>query len=65
MHAPDMLLLSIEKLMLDVTEPLDPLVGLKLVGLSRQITELVYMMGHQDGQRQATTCPTCPYKALG
>lgn len=65
MPAPDLLLLSIEKLMLNVTEPLDPLVGLKLTGLTRQITEVAYMMGHQDGQRHATSCPTCPFKGLG
>jgi hypothetical protein len=65
MQAPDGLLISIERLMLDITDNLDPFIGLKLTGITRQVAEISYIMGHQDGNRGASTCPTCPFKSLG
>jgi len=64
MKTPEGLLLSIEKLMLGVTDNLDPFVGLKLTNLTRQVVEVAYMMGRQDGTRSANSCPTCPFKDL-
>jgi hypothetical protein len=57
MNAPNPLLIGIEKLMLEVTDNLDPLIGLKLTGLVCQITDVAYMMGHQDGQRYSIPSP--------
>ncbi|WP_287128791.1 hypothetical protein [Candidatus Cyanaurora vandensis] len=66
MKAPEGLRISIEKLMLGITDNLDPYVGLKLTNLTIQVAELSYMMGHQDGNRDTimSDCPTCPFKAL-
>lgn len=47
---PDALRYAIEKLMLDTTEPLDPLVSLKVTNLTLEIVELAYQMGMQDSQ---------------
>jgi len=64
MQTPEGLRISIEKLMLNVTETLDPYIGLKLAQLTVQVADLAYVMGHQDANRQATVCPTCPFKNL-
>ncbi|WP_218082595.1 hypothetical protein [Anthocerotibacter panamensis] len=64
MKPPEGLRLSIEKLMLSVTDNLDPFIGLKLTNLTLQVAELSYMMGHQDGNRGSTECSACPFKGL-
>jgi hypothetical protein len=64
MHTPDPLLISIKKLMLEVTDNLDPFIGLKLTGLARQITNVAYMMGHYDGQRYPLPAPYLNVPAL-
>ncbi|MGF1577299.1 MAG: hypothetical protein ACFCU9_15425 [Cyanophyceae cyanobacterium] len=61
---PDVMRLSFEKFLLDITEPLDPLISLKLTQLSLSLAETAYSMGYQDGQHQPTasgTCGHCPY----
>jgi len=50
-ETPSDLLLSIEKLFIDVTEPLDPYVSLVLTNLTTKLIETVYIMGYQDGQQ--------------
>ncbi|BAC91983.1 hypothetical protein [Gloeobacter violaceus] len=47
---PETLRSSIEMLMLDTTEPLDPLLSLKLTNLTMNVAKIVYMMGLQDGR---------------
>ncbi len=59
---PDLLVIGVEKLILNVTEPFDPLAGLQLTALSRQI---IYVMGHQDGGHYQSACSTCPFNNLG
>ncbi len=64
MKTPSGLIISVEQLMLQMTEPLDPFVGLKLTQLTTRIVELSYSMGYQDAQQKASSCPTCPFKDL-
>lgn len=47
---PEPLRYSIEKLLLDTTEPLDPLISLKITNLTLNLMELVYQMGKQDAR---------------
>jgi len=56
---PEALLRSIEKFYLGITEPLDPYIALSLTNLSLKLVETVYLMGHQDGQRQTQVCNQC------
>ncbi len=60
---PDALRLSFERFLLDVTEPLDPLISLKLTQLTLSLAETAYAMGYQDGQHQPSvgTCAYCPH----
>jgi hypothetical protein len=52
-RAPEHLLTSSEHFMLDVTEQFDPIVGLKLTGLIKQLVNIAYLMGHEDGLSRA------------
>lgn len=58
-QVPEALLLSIEKLYLGITEPLDPYIALALTNLSLQLVKTVYLMGVQDGDRQNQECSQC------
>jgi len=59
-QAPEALIRSIEKLYMDVTEPLDPYIGLSLTNLTAKLVETVYMMGYQDGKRSTSnSCEFC------
>lgn len=40
---------SFEKLMLDTTEPLDPLIALQITNLAIKAIDVAYQMGRQDG----------------
>lgn len=64
-QTPELLCRSIEKLYMDVTEPLDPYVA--LTNLSTKIVETVYAMGYQDGQSQfLPSCGLCePGECVG
>ncbi len=63
--APDALKYSVEKLLLDTMEPLDPYVALKLTQLALNLVEMSYTMGHADGRRTpAEACPQCPLSGL-
>jgi hypothetical protein len=50
-RAPEELLNSSEHLMLDVTAEFDPIIGLKLTALIKQLVNVAYLMGHEDGHR--------------
>jgi hypothetical protein len=66
-QTPELLVRSIEKLYLDITEPLDPYVALAMTNLSIKVAEMAYMMGHQDGiSSQSRTCGFCqPGECIG
>jgi len=52
---------SFERFMLEITEPLDPLIALKLTQLVLSLTDTAYAMGYSDAQMQAVPrCPECP-----
>jgi hypothetical protein len=48
-RAPEQLLISSEHFMLNITEQFDPIIGLKLTGLIKQLVNIAYLMGHEDG----------------
>lgn len=48
---PERLLISTEQFLLNISEPLDPLLGLTLTGLVKQLVNISYLMGHADGKR--------------
>jgi hypothetical protein len=48
---PERLLTSSEQFLLNVTEPLDPLLSLTLTGLVKQLVNIAYLMGHADGKQ--------------
>jgi hypothetical protein len=48
---PEQLLTSSERLLLDITEPLDPLISLRLTGLIKQLVHIAYLMGREDGRQ--------------
>ncbi|MEN9205583.1 MAG: hypothetical protein Q6K99_06835 [Thermostichales cyanobacterium BF4_bins_65] len=50
---------SFERFMLEVTEPLDPLLALKLTQLVLSLTDTAYAMGYSDGQA-LPRCAECP-----
>lgn len=59
-----MLSLAAEKMFLEVTEPLDSLLSLKLLQIVRGLVDISYVMGHQDGSRSGSgsgPCHLCPY----
>lgn len=61
-QTPEMLKRAIEKLYMDITEPLDPYVALSLTNLSIKMAETAYTMGFQDGRsanRSTTDCDLC------
>ncbi|CAN1208932.1 hypothetical protein TUMEXPCC7403_01825 [Tumidithrix helvetica PCC 7403] len=65
-QAPEPLIRSIEKLYMDITEPLDPYVALALTNLSVKVAEMAYLMGHQDGNSsQSPNCDCPPGVCLG
>jgi hypothetical protein len=41
---------SFEKMLLDTTEPLDPLLALRITNLTLNAIEVAYQMGRQDGE---------------
>ncbi|AGY57984.1 hypothetical protein [Gloeobacter kilaueensis] len=47
---PEMLLISAEKLFLDVTEPLDCFIALQLWSIVRGLISTAYAMGFADGR---------------
>ncbi len=49
-NLPEMLRRSVEKFMMDATEPLDSLVALKITNLTVGLVDVAYSMGHNDGQ---------------
>lgn len=51
-RTPEHLLISSEHFMLNVTEQFDPMVGLQLTGLIKQLVNVAYLMGHEDGHRR-------------
>jgi len=67
-QTPDMLLFSVERLVLDVTEPLDQLAALQILNLVKGLVGVAYQMGHSDGgggSQGGSSCPACPYNAAG
>ncbi|UFP94140.1 hypothetical protein [Gloeobacter morelensis] len=52
-QAPEPLLISSERFVLGVTEQLDPLVSLQLTGVIKQLVNIAYLMGNEDGKRRA------------
>lgn len=48
--APASLLISCEQFTLNVTEVLDPIVSLKLTNIVKQLVDVAYIMGHEDGK---------------
>ena len=48
-EAPYFLRVAIEKLMLEATEELDPLISLMITNLTVNITDVVYTTGKRDG----------------
>jgi hypothetical protein len=63
---PEALRRSVEQFMLDVTEPLDPLLALKLTQLVVRPGDTAYAMGSSDGQRNLDErCCPCPGRLLG
>ena len=65
---PEMLEIAAERMFLDITEPLDAYVSLKLVQVVRGLVGVAYAMGHQDAGRSsipAAPCDLCPHRALG
>jgi hypothetical protein len=60
-QAPEILIRSIEKLYMDVTEPLDPYIALALTNLTTKLAETVYVMGYQDGKSFSSpaACGSC------
>jgi len=56
---PEALRRSIEQFMLNVTEPLDPLLSLKLTQLVVMLGDTAYAMGYSDGQQKPEEC--CRY----
>ncbi|MDX2273212.1 MAG: hypothetical protein NW237_14865 [Cyanobacteriota bacterium] len=62
-ETPEPLRRSFEKFMLDATEPLDPLISLKLTQLVVLLGDTAYAMGFSDGQRQPyPACQECPQR---
>jgi hypothetical protein len=49
-EAPYILRIAIERLMLEATEELDPLISLMLTNLTINITDAAYNMGKRDGR---------------
>jgi hypothetical protein len=49
-EAPYILRVAIERLMLEATEELDPLISLMLTNLTIDITDAAYNMGKRDGR---------------
>lgn len=65
-QTPEALLRSIEKLYMNITEPLDPYIALALTNLSTKLAETIYQMGYQDGQRLTSACNYCePGECMG
>lgn len=64
-QTPEALRQSFERFLLDVTEPMDPLISLKLTQLMLGLVDTSYAMGYQDGQHQPVSgsCSYCPYSA--
>lgn len=61
-QTPEMLKRAVEKLYMDITEPLDPYVALALTNLSIKMAETAYTMGFQDGRssnRSTADCNLC------
>ncbi len=62
---PEALRRSLEQFMLNVTEPLDPFLSLKLTQLVLQVGDIAYAMGYSDAQSRPTErCPECPGRVL-
>jgi hypothetical protein len=49
--APEELLNASEHFMLDVTTQFDPIISLKLTALIKQLVNVAYLIGHEDGCR--------------
>ncbi len=63
---PEALRRSVEQFMLNVTEPLDPLLALKLTQLVVMLGDTAYAMGYSDGQRNLDErCRHCPGRLFG
>ncbi len=59
-QTPEMLRHAIEKLYMDITEPLDPYIALAVTNLSVKMAETAYAMGFQDGRSSdRTNCELC------
>jgi hypothetical protein len=50
-RTPEELLNSSEHFMLDVTAQFDPIISLKLTALIKQLVNVAYLMGQEDGYR--------------
>jgi hypothetical protein len=51
-QTPEQLIISSEQFVLNITEPLDPLVSLTLTGVMKQLVNVAYLMGHADGKQR-------------
>ncbi len=62
---PEALRRSIEQFVLNVTEPLDPLLSLKLTQLVVMLGDTAYARGYSDGQQKPNErCRYCPSRLL-
>lgn len=63
-----MLEYAVEKTFLDITEPLDQFISLKLLQVVQSLVRIAYAMGHQDAMRLGSSgslCAACPHRAEG
>ncbi|MCJ2544404.1 hypothetical protein JX360_16075 [Synechococcus bigranulatus str. 'Rupite'] len=64
-NTPEALRRSFEQFMLNVTEPLDPLISLKLTQLVVMLGDTAYAMGYSDGQQKPDDrCRHCPSRVF-
>jgi hypothetical protein len=64
-NTPDMLNLAVERMFLDMTEPLDTMLSLQMLQVVRSLVNIAYAMGHSDGKQAGTPfspCSLCPHQ---
>jgi hypothetical protein len=64
-NTPDMLNLAVERMFLDLTEPLDTMLSLQMLQVVRSLVNIAYTMGHSDGKQVGAPfnpCSLCPHQ---
>lgn len=64
-NTPDMLNLAVERMFLDLTEPLDTMLSLQMLQIVRSLVNVAYTMGHSDGKQAGAPfnpCSLCPHQ---